>query len=495
MAWIFGDGFDCYATMADPIAGYWDSGLGVSINWTLIAGRFTGSQACQAQTGSATLLTKSSAANDAVHHIIVAFRQTAALSGTTLGLYFQLIDNVTNQCCIVFRSDGAILLTSATPAGTVLATYTGAVSAQNTWFAFEFEVVINNTTGSFTVRKNGNPSNDFTATSLNTRPGANSYANKLTVGMNTQVIAHQIDDLLWRSDAASVAWAGDIRCYTRMPASDASVQFARSLPIAAVTPFTAGGTTAVNNISPRYSSFTASYDGTLGTVSVTVAAGYTGNMKCTLFASSGSAPTTIIASATTISNPATGPNTFTFPTPPTLTKGTQYFLGWASDTSSGTWSVTSFATLGLVQSGSLAYASFPSVSPPTGNAAAEIFTANITTTSNCSFVNETLQDGTTSYVYDSTIGHADFYNIAPLAVTPAAVIAVVTRGFMEKSDAGFRSGAVQLKSGGSTVAATTLNLATSFLWSWRVDLTDPNTSAAWTPVAVNSVQIGPTVIG
>jgi hypothetical protein len=122
-------------------------------------------------------------------------------------------------------------------------------------------------------------------------------------------------------------------------------------------------------------------------------------------------------------------------------------------------------------------------------------TVTITTTVNADLVGETLQDGTTTYVYDSTIGHADFYNIAPLSVTPATVVAVVTRGFMEKSDAGFRSGAVQLKSGGSTVAASTLNLATSWLWSWRVDQTDPNTSAAWTPVAVNSVQIGPTVIG
>jgi hypothetical protein len=51
-----------------------------------------------------------------VHHIVCAFQQTAALTGTTLGMYLQLSDGATNQCCIVFRSDGAILLTSATPA-------------------------------------------------------------------------------------------------------------------------------------------------------------------------------------------------------------------------------------------------------------------------------------------------------------------------------------------------------------------------------------------
>jgi hypothetical protein len=144
-------------------------------------------------------------------------------------MYLQLSDAATNQCCIVFRSDGVILLTSATPAGTVLATYSGAVTAQNTWFAFEFEVVINNTTGRFRARKNGNTADDFdSGATLNTRPGANAYANKLTLGMNAVVTSQQIDDILWRSDASSVPFVGDIRCYTRMPASDASVQFARS---------------------------------------------------------------------------------------------------------------------------------------------------------------------------------------------------------------------------------------------------------------------------
>jgi hypothetical protein len=67
--------------------------------------------------GGNTLVAGRFAVNDAVHHIVCAFRQTAALSGTTLGMYLQLSDAATNQVCIVFRSDGVILLTSATPAG------------------------------------------------------------------------------------------------------------------------------------------------------------------------------------------------------------------------------------------------------------------------------------------------------------------------------------------------------------------------------------------
>ncbi|HEY2617788.1 MAG TPA: hypothetical protein VGI78_10655 [Acetobacteraceae bacterium] len=342
--WCFGDSFDLYAAPADAVAGYWDSGT--TTLFTLVAGRFSGSRAVQSTATAGVWLAKNSGSNDAVHHIVVAFQQTAALSGTTIALYLQLLDGVGNgQCSINFLSSGNITLTSVGPAGTVLDTWTGGVNAQNTWIAYEFEVVINNTTGSWAVRRNGNTSNDHAVGSLNTRgTTANNWANRLAIGQNVSISNQLLDDILWRSDAASVPWVGDVRCYTRMPSSDASVQF----------------------------------------------------------------------------TPLSG-------------------------------------------------------------------------TTNFSQVSEAHQDGATSYVFDATVGHADFYNIAALAATPASVVAVTTRGFAEKSDAGARSGAVQLKSGGITIASPSTALATSFGWLWRTDQTDPNTGAAWTPLGVNGVQIGPVV--
>lgn len=113
---------------------------------------------------------------------------------------------------------------------------------------------------------------------------------------------------------------------------------------------------------------------------------------------------------------------------------------------------------------------------------------------NAALVNETQQDGTTSYVYDSNPGDADFYNIASIASTPVSTIAVTTRAYMQKSDAGTRTAAVQIKSGGTTVASPTLTLSTSWGWTWRSDITDPATGSAWTPTGVNNAQIGPTVV-
>jgi hypothetical protein len=407
-----------------------------------------------------------------------------------LGGYLQLLDGVTGQCCVVFRQDGAILLTSGTPGGTILDTYTGAVIAANTWTAFEIEIVINNTTGSWAVRKNGNTSNDHALGSLNTRVSANNYANKLTIGMNGTVNATHMDDLLWRSDAASVPWVGDIRCYARMPASDASVQFSRSpASVTVAQNVAASGTVSKAANAGLMSAFTATYSGTIATGTISVSTGGTGNMKAAIYDAT---RTTVLATSNAVVNPVTGSNAITFGTPAAVTRGVTYYLAVDQDftvvynAANSSASNSSFTTT---------YASFPAASPAlTTPSQGTACTVNITPTVSAEFVNETLQDGTTSYVYDATVGHNDFYNIAAIASTPVATIAVTTRGFTEKSDAGTRTAAVQLKSGGATVAAPTLTLASSWLWAWRTDLTDPNTGAAWTPAAVNNAQIGPTVV-
>jgi hypothetical protein len=219
-------------------------------------------------------------------------------------------------------------------------------------------------------------------------------------------------------------------------------------------------------------------------------AGYTGNLKCSIFASSGTAPTTVLGSATVLANPATGANTIIFGTPVAVVRNTQYWIGFDSDTSSGNYNVSA-GTPALAST--TAYASFPTASPTTVAASGILCSVTITLTTNYPMVSEAQQDAATTYVYDSAVGHADFYNIAALAGTPVSTVAVTVRGFLEKSDAGTRGGAVQLKSGATTVQSTSTLLSSSWGWLWRTDLNDPNTSAPWTAVGVNGVQIGPVV--
>jgi len=489
-AWQFGDSFDCYATTADMANGYWDT---LTLAPTLIAGRFAGSQALHL-VANFTLI-KSSGVNDAVHHVVMAVRQTAALSGTsTVGGYLTFYDGTTGQCTICFRSDGAIILASgASAAGTLLATYAGAVTAINTWFAFEFEITINNTTGRFRVRKNGNPADDFDSGAvLDTQNSANAYANKLQVGCGNSIPSiADIDDLYWRSDATSVPWLGDIKCMARAPASDASVQFSRSAPVY-IQPGVGSSTANVTTGTARYTPVVAAYTGSVSAVSAMFPSASTCNMKCSIFASSGTAPTTVLGSATVTALSAASSGTFTFGTQVPVVKGTQYWVGIESDATSGQTNATS-GTTGL--SSTTAYAAFPVASPATIAAQAPNLSMTINTNVNADFVNEPQQDATTSYVYDSVPGHADLYGIAAIASTPLTTYAVTTRAYMIKSDAGTRTAAVQLKSGSSTVASPTVVLTPSnWQWAWRHDPLDPATGAAWTAAAVNVCTIGPTVI-
>jgi len=487
MTAIFGDSFDPYAVTADAVAGYWDSGTTTS--YTLQPGRFTGSQALRNAANTAWL-TKSSGANDAIHHFIFSIEQTAALTGTTAGFYLELFDATTAQCSIVFRSDGAMLLTSGGPTGSTLATYTGAISAQNTWTAFEIEIVVaTGATGSITVRKNGNTgAADFTAGSLVTAGGAtHSYANKLTIGQNATVTNQLIDDLLWRSDATSVAWLGDIRAYQQMPASDASVQFAKSPTTVTTTPFSGSSTLSKASGAGLMAAFTAPYTGTIASVTVQVSTGGTGNLKAAIY---DAAKANVLATSNAVVNPVAGAVAITFGTPLSVTKGTVYHLAVDADFTI-IYTVTSSSSAGF--SFTTAYASFPASSPTIAATAAFIFSVVTTPTVNAELVGETLQDGTTSYVFDATVGHGDLYAITPLASTPNSIIGVNTRAFMSKSDAGSRSGQIQIKSGSTTVNSTPLVLSTSFGWNSRFDLLDPNGNVAWTAAAVNALNIGPSV--
>jgi len=489
MAYFFADSFDLYASVNDMLASYWDSGSLVGLI-SLAAPRFVGQSLAL---GSASQsLVKSSGVNDSVHHFTCAFRNTGPLSGTSVNTYFQLADGVINQCAVVFRSDGAILLTSGGPTGTTLATYPNAVNAQSVWFAFEFEVVVHNSTGSFKVRRNGNPVDDHSTTGIDTAGGtANNYANKLTVGTQVAPTAYNyIDDFMWRSDATTVPWSGDVRCYPRMPVTDASAQFARTPATLTQQTFDKNSFDYVTNGLAYYVPFTASYTGTIATVGTTFNLAATCNMKCAIFASSGTAPTTVLGTATPLALSSASSATFTF-TPVAVVKGTQYWIGFNADATVGRYDA---ATGQQSLSSTTSYASFPVASPATTGDQGLFSLITITPTTNAGMVSDAQQDGTTTYVYDATPGHQDFYNLDQIATPSVQRLGLVTRGFVAKGDAGTRSGTMQLKSGASTVAAPTLVLSSSFLWSWRTDTLNPATGTAWTDATANAVTAGPAVV-
>jgi hypothetical protein len=339
MAWIVADSFDYYGTTADMARSVWDSATVPNLGTT--ATRFGVGQ--YLVTISIMSLLKTVGSNESTLWLALAYYRPGALSGTAAEMSWQLRDGATAQCTVVFESSGNIVLKSGIQTGTVLATYTGAF-AQDVWTHFQIRVVISNTAGSLTVRKNGQTSDTYaSATNLNTRGGTtNNYAN--VVVLNGHVAGQRADDVLMysASGAAPNDWVGDVRAVCLMPTADtAQKQFA------------------------------------------------------------------------------------VFP--------------------SGT---------------------------------------------NAGAVDEALANSDTDYVFDSVVGDEDLYDLADLPTTPAAILGVVSKVFVKKSDAGARSGQLRLLSAGTEVAGTDTVLGTTYTYLARVDAVDPATGIAWTPAAVNALKLG-----
>jgi len=499
MAFFFGDGFDMYAVMADAVAGYWDAASLNPNSSTFITGRFSGSRGFTIS--NSTTLIKTSGQNDSIHHFTVSFQQSSAITGTNLGFYLELFDGTTAQCSVVFRSDGVILLTAGGPTGSLLALYSGAFPAQGVWYAFEIEVVVHNTAGSIAIRKSGNPNNDFFLGSLDTATTVNNYANKLQLG--SQAVGagnHYIDDFLWRSDAASVPWVGDIRCYTRRPASDVSVQLSRST--APINQLAFGPINVANGFNAndcRYVQFTSSYSGLITGALVNCnisGGGGPGHLRAAIFSNSSNTIGNLLATSAEFTDPTVGMVPLTFPTPARVAAGQIYWFGLNQDANI-TYNVINSTSvpvnaIALTQN----YATWPVSNPGGTLGTPNVYspTLIITPGMNADCVSELLQDVFTSYVGSSVNGQADLYTIGSIAVAPANIVGVTTRGFFTKTDAGTRNASVQLKSGATTVQGPNTALNTA-VWSWiaRNDLVDPATGAAWTANGVNSVNIGPIV--
>jgi len=488
MAWIIGDGFDLYSTITDAALGHWDGATTAS----LTTGRFSPGKAITSNgAGGTVYLVKSSGTNDVTHHIVCGFVQPQAIGGTTPGLYFQLLDGTTSQCSICFRIDGAIILTSGSPSGTILATFANAFQ-QNVWAAFEFEVSIGAST-TFKVRRNGDLTDTFVATGLNTKPGANAYANKLQVGCYTTYGAgfQKLDDILWfnTTGASPNTWVGDVRSYWQAPTTDVQTQFsalAQSVSVGGIT-----GTTAVTAGTVRYMPFISTFTGNIGSVVVQASTAATVNVKAAIYDALGTsgAPGNLVGTVSaTLTSVVAGANTLTWSTPVPVAKGGSYYVAVDQD-NAVTWK-TLTAT---AQTGTQSFASFPASFVGSGTTSGQTgigTTISIAPTVNAQEVLDTVPDGDASYIYGNTVGTEDIYNITSLPTTPASIVATQIRCFSRKSDTGARTGAVEIKSG-SSVAGTTINpISTDYTFSNRVDTVDPATGVAWTASAVNNVKLG-----
>jgi len=495
MSWIVGDGFDYYGLLADLARSVWDS---VTTAGTFTTGRF-GTGQSWSSTGTGLQLIKNFPANESTVFLVFAWYRPGALSGTTAEAAFILRDAGTAQCSVVMESSGNIVLKSGIQTGTVLATYTAAFP-QDVWCHFQVKVVISNTAGSMTVRKNGQTSDTYaSATNLNTRGGtANNYANCMLVGTFT-ASADRLDDVLVYSATAPAPndWVGDTRAILLPPNADTAQKQMVFTPTDTQTFGTGGAAGAMTLVTGTVwftSTNAPTRGGSISKITYPSLSAVTGHFKMAVYLNDGTGglPGTLLGVSAEVTNIPASNTDFTFATPIPVSPVRGYYFAIMTDAASISLRSTVSIGINCYSATGFPYAGgFPSTAPATPtNQGTTGVGATATFSGNCSTVSELLANGDTDYVSSANVNDMDLYDLESVWVNPLTIIGVVSKLYVKKSDAGARSGQLVLKSGATTVTGTDTVLASTYTYLSRVDTTDPNTGVAWTVSGLNALQLG-----
>jgi hypothetical protein len=124
------------------------------------------------------------------------------------------------------------------------------------------------------------------------------------------------------------------------------------------------------------------------------------------------------------------------------------------------------------------------------NAAGAVTQFTPSTGANWQNVDEVPPSGGTDVNSSSTVGHVDTYACSALPGTVATALGVKALGFVRKSDAGTRTGALLLRIGGVNYKAAAFTPSTSYAYTMALWALNPATGAAWTVAAANALEPG-----
>ena len=129
---------------------------------------------------------------------------------------------------------------------------------------------------------------------------------------------------------------------------------------------------------------------------------------------------------------------------------------------------------------------------PDGNGNQNDFTgSDADSTNNYLHVDEDEQDGNTSYVESSTVGHIDLYSFANMANTPTTIYAVIAEIYANKDDASAKTGKIMARVNGSNYEGADLTPVEAdydyFQEIWELN---PDDAAAWEEADVNAAEFG-----
>jgi hypothetical protein len=220
------------------------------------------------------------------------------------------------------------------------------------------------------------------------------------------------------------------------------------------------------------------------------------NFRVCVYADSAGVPGALMGSSGTITGATNGTTiTGALTTPPSLTAGTQYWLGFISD--AGNSNIASAEGSNTGRYASNTFASGPPSTAPAmsvGSSFTPNFWGNVTLSSPVNFyeVGQRPASGNLSYVFDATVAHEDLYGFPALSTPPTTIHGVAVRAYVAKSDSGAKTVSVRCKSGATDSAGSVASFSPSTTYAWLSNYfaTDPATAAPWTLSGLNAAQAG-----
>jgi hypothetical protein len=444
--------------------------------------------------------------NNNYSRIIGGFRfQVANLASTgggqTSGWVFY--DNSTAQCALVPQAiSGRIALvqgdgTAATPA--VLGNSLIGV-ADGTSHYLEFDITFGiGAAGGFTVWLDGVQVFSGIGT---TQQSANAFCN--TFGPNMNAVGYSgctniidTDDLYIFSSAGSTNNAVLLTnpiVLTQFGTSDAQKQWSSNGNVIGNSYSTNAASLGISSNTMYLAAFTPIENCVLGNIAVLPqSTNATGKYKGVVYSDSGGNPNTLLSDGTAVTGLVANTQlTMPLVSPQNLVAGTQYWIGFYSDTG-GNFQEFDATTKG--RAGTVTYAGGAPSSPPTLTANQQsIMLFGLCTGGAANYPSEITNPsaGDASSLTSGSVGISDLYTFAALPTNVTNVYTVGVSGYTRLSYAGARTMNFNVSSSGTVSAGSAPGQVPLISYSWHDtnNDVDPHTGTTWSVSGVSASTAG-----
>lgn len=541
MSTVFTDGFDKYGPNwgSSPGGG---TGNGISVpggaatiaqrltqgEWTLAHGGFNGDAGFVlvpglSETGQALALVGALSTNALFLSKTLPAPQTRFIGGRRFsyplladgGIVFS--DSNTPQCSIVIQKVTGFILFCQGQEGTVLQTSSVNISA-NTTHELEWDITINSNPalGGWTVWLDGVAIlNGIGVTQQSGNASVNVFQEWPSFEGSTRTQTVIIDDYYWFNTSGSfnnAALLSNPRIETQFAVADHQKQFANNGNIIGVASPQNTQTTAPGANTLFLRPFTPNVNCTINDVlALPETTNLVAQSQAVIYGDSAGAPHTLLSAGTTVVGTTAGVTLQgALTTPQSLTAGTQYWIGFITDSSitlaqqDGTGSGAAATLKGYVANNTFGSgAPNPAPAMSANQPSWVLYGSCSGASTNWESVSVNPPPGElylpllsdVSSVKSANVGNEDLYTFPALSADVVAVYTVGVKGHARLAISGVRTFDLRTLSGATDSAGSNSGFSpiTSCEWFTSFFDDDPNTVAAWLPAHVPFAYSGPKI--